>query len=114
MVPSRIRVSQKGPPLVEGNPVRNELLLGLPSQECDSVFSELTFVPLRTRDVADPYFRDLIERENPGFDLDRCRPGDLVPLSGGEMFVALTEEFNEANARGARTAPTAEVPGSVD
>ena len=51
MVPSRTRVSQKGPPLVEGNPVRNELLLGLPSQECDSIFSELTFVPLRTRDV---------------------------------------------------------------
>jgi CRP-like cAMP-binding protein len=51
MVPSRIRVSQKGPPLVEGNPVRNELLLGLPSQECDPIFSELTFVPLRTHDV---------------------------------------------------------------
>ena len=30
MVPSRTRVSQKATPLIEGNPVRNELLLGLP------------------------------------------------------------------------------------
>ena len=51
MVPSRTRVSQRAAPLVEGNPVRNELLLGLPSQECDSIFSELTFVQLRTHDV---------------------------------------------------------------
>jgi CRP-like cAMP-binding protein len=51
MVPSRTRVSQRAAPLVEGNPVRNEILLGLPSQECDSIFSELTFVQLRTHDV---------------------------------------------------------------
>ena len=51
MVPSRTRVSQKAPPLIEGNPVRNELLLGLPSLECDAIFSELTFVQLRTHDV---------------------------------------------------------------
>ena len=51
MVPSRTRATQKAPPLVEGNPVRNELLLGLPSQECDSIFPELTFVQLRTHDV---------------------------------------------------------------
>jgi len=51
MVSSRTRVSHKAPPLVEGNPVRNELLLGLPSQECDSILSELTFVQLRTHDV---------------------------------------------------------------
>jgi len=51
MVPSRIRVSQRTTPLIEGNPVRNELLLDLPSQECDSIFSELTFVQLRTHDV---------------------------------------------------------------
>jgi CRP-like cAMP-binding protein len=51
MAASRTRVSKKGLPLVEGNPVRNELLLGLPSQECDSIFSELTFVQLRTHDV---------------------------------------------------------------
>jgi CRP-like cAMP-binding protein len=51
MVPSRTRVSQRAVPLVEGNPVRNELLLGLPTQECDSILSELTFVQLRTHDV---------------------------------------------------------------
>jgi CRP-like cAMP-binding protein len=51
MVPSRIRVTQRAAPLVEGNPVRNEILLGLPSQECDSIFSDLTFVQLRTHDV---------------------------------------------------------------
>jgi CRP-like cAMP-binding protein len=51
MVPSRTRVSQRTAPLVEGNPVRNEILLGLPSQECGSIFSELTFVQLRTHDV---------------------------------------------------------------
>lgn len=38
-------------PEIEGNPVRNELLLGLPSQECDSIFPLLTFVELRTHDL---------------------------------------------------------------
>jgi CRP-like cAMP-binding protein len=51
MVPSRTRVSQGAAPLIEGNPVHNEILLGLPSQECDFIFSELTFVPLKTHDV---------------------------------------------------------------
>ncbi|MCU1302241.1 MAG: transcriptional regulator, Crp/Fnr family [Candidatus Sulfotelmatobacter sp.] len=50
MVPSNTRVSRSAP-LIEGNPVRNELLLGLPAQECDSIFSQLTFVQLRTHDV---------------------------------------------------------------
>jgi CRP-like cAMP-binding protein len=36
---------------IEGNPIRNELLLGLPSAECDLIFSQLTFVQLRTHDV---------------------------------------------------------------
>jgi len=48
---SASRISQKSIPLIEGNPVRNELLLGLPSQECESIYSELTFVQLRTHDV---------------------------------------------------------------
>lgn len=38
-------------PEIEGNPVRNKLLLDLPLPECDSIFSQLTFVPLRSRDV---------------------------------------------------------------
>lgn len=51
MVPSRTRVTQRATPLIEGNPVRNEILLGLPSQECDSILSELTFVRLQTHEV---------------------------------------------------------------
>jgi len=51
MVLSRTRVNQKAPPMVEGNPVRNELLLGLPSPECDSILSTLTFVQLRPPEI---------------------------------------------------------------
>lgn len=51
MVPSRTRISPKSPPLVEGNPVRNEMLLSLPAKECDCIFAELTFVQLRIHDV---------------------------------------------------------------
>jgi CRP-like cAMP-binding protein len=51
MMSSRTRVSQRAAPLVEGNPVRNEILLSLPSGECDSIFSELTFVRLPTHEV---------------------------------------------------------------
>src|SRR5262249_26583112 len=38
-------------PTVEGNPINNELLLSLPSQECDSIVAQLTFVQLRTHEV---------------------------------------------------------------
>jgi CRP-like cAMP-binding protein len=52
MVLSRVKTNHRfTTPNIEGNPVRNELLLGLPSQECDSIFSQLTFVQLRTHDV---------------------------------------------------------------
>jgi CRP-like cAMP-binding protein len=50
MVPTRIR-TQKDEPRIEGNPVRNEILLGLPRQECNAVFDALTFVELRIYDV---------------------------------------------------------------
>ncbi len=36
---------------MDGNPLRNELLLGLPSKESDSIFPQLIFVQLRTHDV---------------------------------------------------------------
>ncbi len=36
---------------IEGNPVHNEILLGLPRQECASLFSQLAFVQLRLRDI---------------------------------------------------------------
>src|SRR5205823_12472456 len=50
---SSIRVSSngKGRPQVDGSSMENELLLGLPSNEGDSIFSKLTFVQLRTHDV---------------------------------------------------------------
>jgi CRP-like cAMP-binding protein len=51
MVTTRNRVSRRVTPLIEGNVVRNELLIDLPSLECDLIFSELTFVPLRIHDV---------------------------------------------------------------
>ena len=38
-------------PQIEGNPVRNELLLRIPSSECSSVLSQLTFISLRNHDV---------------------------------------------------------------
>src|SRR4051812_48926999 len=43
--------------------------------------------PLTVRDLADPWFRELIVRENPTLDLSTCRPGGFVPLGGGEIFV---------------------------
>ncbi len=51
MVPSRNKSNHRSTPTIEGNPVRNELLVGLPPQECDSLFPRLTFVQLRTHDV---------------------------------------------------------------
>jgi len=53
--PSRVKSTspkaRKATPQVEGNPVRNELLRGLPEHEQDSIFPQLTFVPLRLHDV---------------------------------------------------------------
>ena len=51
--PSRIRVKPDGhaPPAIDGQPVENEILLGLPSKEREAIFPQLTFVDLRTHDV---------------------------------------------------------------
>jgi CRP-like cAMP-binding protein len=35
----------------DGNPLKNALLLNLPDKECESVYSQLVFVSLRTHDV---------------------------------------------------------------
>lgn len=45
------KVNHAPVPEIEGNPIRNELLLGLPPAECNFVFSQLTFVQLRPHDV---------------------------------------------------------------
>jgi hypothetical protein len=47
---------------------------------------------LTRRDLTDPAFRDLLLRDNEGLDLDRCQPGDLIPLAGGTMFACLGRE----------------------
>jgi FixJ family two-component response regulator/CRP-like cAMP-binding protein len=36
---------------IDGNPLRNTLLLSLPVEECQLLFPRLTFIPLRTNDV---------------------------------------------------------------
>src|ERR1700729_3164551 len=36
---------------VDGNVLENELLLDLPDKECQAVYSQLVFMPLRTHDV---------------------------------------------------------------
>jgi CRP-like cAMP-binding protein len=51
--PSRIRVKTDAsvPPRIDGQPVENEILLGLPAKEREAIFPQLTFVDLRTHDV---------------------------------------------------------------
>ncbi|ACL55597.1 type V CRISPR-associated protein Cas12b [Methylobacterium nodulans] len=45
--------------------------------------------PLRKREFEDQGFLELLKRENEGLDLNGYKPGDLVPLPGGEVFVCL-------------------------
>jgi CRP-like cAMP-binding protein len=44
-------VAIESAPSVDGTQVENELLLNLPSGECEVIFPELTFLPLRTHDI---------------------------------------------------------------
>lgn len=50
---SRARVKPDGsvPPVIDGQTVENEILLALPPKEREAIFSQLTFVELRTHDV---------------------------------------------------------------
>jgi len=50
---SRTRAKSNGKALavIDGVPVENELLLGLPPKEREAIFSRLTFLPMRTHDV---------------------------------------------------------------
>ena len=41
------------------------------------------------RDLADPFMQELLAREVPGLNLAQLVPGQLVPLAGGEIFVAV-------------------------
>ncbi|HEY7616071.1 MAG TPA: Crp/Fnr family transcriptional regulator [Terriglobales bacterium] len=48
----RVKPTSKPPPYgVDGHALHNEILLGLPGEECDSVFSKLQLVQMRTHDV---------------------------------------------------------------
>lgn len=74
------RTTARTLPEVEGNPVRNELLLGLPSHESDLIFPQLTFVRLRTHDV-------LEEAEEPikyGYFMDSGLASVLNIMEGGK------------------------------
>ena len=50
---SRARAKPDGPasPAIDGQPVENEILLGLPAKEREALFPQLTLVELRTHDV---------------------------------------------------------------
>jgi CRP-like cAMP-binding protein len=49
--PRSTRITEKAVSEIEGIPVRNELLLGLPSSESNLILPQLTFVQLRTHDI---------------------------------------------------------------
>lgn len=48
--------------------------------------------PVKAEDLNDGFFMDFLARENPGLDAASLKPGDLVPLGGGEMFVFLNND----------------------
>jgi hypothetical protein len=45
---------------------------------------------LTQRDLDDPFMRELLLRETPELDLAQARPGQLIPLAGGEIFIVPT------------------------
>jgi len=50
---SRVRLKSdgQGPPLIDGQPVNNEILLSLPARERDLIFPQLTYLELKTYSV---------------------------------------------------------------
>jgi CRP-like cAMP-binding protein len=47
----RVKTDGQSPPLIDGHPVENEILLSLPANERDQIFPLLTFIELRTHHV---------------------------------------------------------------
>ena len=47
----RSKPDSSAPPLIDGQTIDNEILLGLPAGELDAILPQLTFVDLRTHDV---------------------------------------------------------------
>ena len=46
--------------------------------------------PVTVEDLSNEFFRQYVERENPGIAWERLHPGDLIPFSSGELFAYLT------------------------
>jgi hypothetical protein len=46
--------------------------------------------PLSRDDMSDAYLREELAQD--GIDIDRCRPGDLVPRAGGKLFAYVTHD----------------------
>ena len=47
----RLKSDSSAPPVIDGQTIENEILLGLPARELDAILPQLTFVDLRTHDV---------------------------------------------------------------
>ena len=47
----RLKPDSSAPPVIDGQAIENEILLGLPAKELDAILPLLTFVDLRTHDV---------------------------------------------------------------
>jgi CRP-like cAMP-binding protein len=74
------KVTTKPIPGIEGNPVQNRLLLGLPSSECDLIYSQLTHVELRTHDVIE----DVEEPIKYGYFVNSGLISILCMMEGGK------------------------------
>ena len=74
------KVTAKPTPEIEGYPVRNRLLLGLPSPECESIYSQLTHVELRTHDVLE----DVEEPIKYGYSVNSGLISVLSMMEGGK------------------------------
>ncbi len=47
----RLKPDSSAPPVIDGQTIENEILLGLPAKELDAILPQLTFGDLRTHDV---------------------------------------------------------------
>ena len=82
-----IKTDAPSPPMVDGQPVENEILLSLPPKESDLLFPLLTFVELRTHDILHEPGDDI----KFGYFLNRGMTSILTVLAEGKSVeVGLT------------------------
>lgn len=74
------RTTDKNTPEIEGNPIRNEVLLGLPPEECAVIYPQLTFVQLRTHDLIE----DVEEAIKYAYFVDSGLVSVLSMMEGGK------------------------------